>query len=77
MTIALIDVRLRKLIGRWILVRLDDETLGWTGARWAPILGQYQICNFETVDAATTFASHEGFNLVGIIESLEIDICNG
>jgi hypothetical protein len=54
--------------GRWIIVNAADDRLAWDGQCWAPHdlglpTGKTQICNFETVDEAATYASDNGLTV--------------
>jgi hypothetical protein len=55
----------RYLLGRnrlqqWILVWEHDKHFAWSGSRWVPIIGDVQICNFESPEAAHFYAIEIG-----------------
>lgn len=45
---------------RWIIVQRLDQKLAWSGSRWVPILGDIQICNFESPEEAHAYAKEAG-----------------
>lgn len=45
---------------RWIIVQQSDKRFAWSGSRWVPILGDVQICNFDSAQAAHFYAQEVG-----------------
>jgi hypothetical protein len=45
---------------RWIIVSQLNEKFAWSGSRWVQIGGDVQICNFESAEAAHSYAKEAG-----------------
>jgi hypothetical protein len=56
----------RNLSERWIIVAAHEALadLAWSGARWVPIGGPVQICNFASRGDAEAGAESAGFEVV-------------
>jgi hypothetical protein len=52
------------IFGRFYLAHPDDSTLGWTGSRWSPQGGDFELCNFESTLAAAIYAAGHGLEPV-------------
>jgi len=60
----------RNCFDRWIVVAVDNPSMGWSGSRWVPInefglpAGLAQVSNLETAHAARQYAAQCGLEVL-------------
>ncbi len=56
-----VKIRQYAPFNRWVVLKADDLSLGWSGSQWVPLYGNVQVSNFDTDFDAIMYALDCGF----------------